>query len=108
MKPGLAQKISTVNQIAHHHEAGNDRGDEPSKAERSHECVRGSFHEEESVRTGDEDEGLRDDSDLQVDDHVELVVVVIDRRATGALEVDAELVLEEGSLDDDDDEDDTV
>ena len=54
------------------------------------------------MRTRDEDEGLRDDGDLEVDDHVELAVVVVDRVA--ALEGNTELVLEERSLDDDNDE----
>lgn len=87
-------------------EARDDRGDELREAEGAHERVRGTFHEEEAVRARDEDEGLRDDGDLEVDDHVQLVVVVRDGRATGVLEVDAELVLEERRLDDDDDEDD--
>lgn len=47
------------------------------------------------MRTSDEDEGLRDDGDLEVDDGVQLVVVVIVR--SGRLSVgesDTELAIE--------------
>lgn len=79
----------------------DDRRDELSDAEGDEERSAGPLHEEEAVRTSDEDEGLRDDGDLEVDDHMELRVVG-DDRARG--EGKAELVLEEGRLDDDVDE----
>ena len=58
------------------------------------------------MRTGDEDQSLRDDGDLEVDDHVELAVVVVNGATGVARERDTELVLEERSLDDDNDEND--
>jgi hypothetical protein len=81
-------------------ESGNDRGDKLGQTERKHQSDGWSLGEAESVGSGDEDEGLRDDSDLEVDDHVDLRVV-------GTLvSGDAELVLEEGGIVDDDEEDD--
>ena len=69
---------------------------------RSHEGERRALHEEEAVRTRDEDEGLRDDGDLEVDDGVELGVVVAGRRGVEAAgEGDTELVVEPSRLDDD-------
>ena len=53
------------------------------------------------MRTGDEDESLRDDGNLEVDDRVQLRVVRVD--GEGRREADTELVLEEGGLLDDDD-----
>ena len=77
---------------------GNDGRDELRDAEGTHESERRALHEEPAVRTRDEDEGLRDDGDLEVDDHVELAVVVVD--GVAALEGNTELVLEERGLDD--------
>ena len=85
-------------------EASNDRRDELRNAEGTHERVRGTLHEEEAVRTGDEDKSLRDNGNLEVDDHVELRVVVVDA-AGGRVELDTELVLEERRLDDRDNKD---
>ena len=48
------------------------------------------------MRTGDEDERLRDDGDLEVDDRVQLPVVGVDGEGRG--ERDAKLVLEERGL----------
>ena len=57
------------------------------------------------MRARDEDEGLRDDGDLKVDDGVELGVVVAGRRGREAAgEGDTELVVEPSRLDDDRDE----
>ena len=56
------------------------------------------------MRTGDEDESLGDDGDLEVGDHVELRIIRLDG---AGLEADAELVLEERGLLDDDDKSDT-
>lgn len=84
---------------------GDDGGDELSDTEGTEQRERRALHEEETVRTGDEDQGLRDDGDLEVDDHVQLRVVVVDR-AGRVLEADTELVLEERSLDDDNNKDD--
>ena len=50
------------------------------------------------MRTSDEDESLRDDSDLEVDNHVQLTIVVGDGEV--GLESNAECVLEERGLDD--------
>ena len=85
---------------------GNDRRDELRDAEGTHERIRGALHEEPAVRTSDEDEGLRNDGDLEVDNHVKLAIVGIDRE--GRLEGNTKLVLEEGGLLDDADESDTV
>ena len=82
----------------------DDRGDELSETERSHESDRRTLHKEESVRTGDEDQGLRDDSNLEVDDRVEAAVVVVRRLASAVLEDNTELVVEERRLDADSDE----
>ena len=79
---------------------GNDRRHKLGNAEGTHECERRALHEEEAVRTGDEDERLRDDGDLEVDDRVQLPVVRVDGEGRG--ERDAELVLEERGLLDDD------
>ena len=73
---------------------GNDRGDELGNAESTHQGERGTFHEEESVRTRDEDQSLRDDSDLKVHNHVKLRIVDGDL-ASGRLEADTKLPLEE-------------
>lgn len=86
---------------------GDDRGDELSDGEGAEEGSRGTLHEEESVRTSNEDEGLGDDGNLEVDDHVDLVVVDVGAVSNLAVaETNAELVVEEGGLADDDDESD--
>ena len=54
-------------------------------------------------RTRDEDEDLQDNGNLEVDDHVQLVVVVVDGTSPTAVQGHTELVLEEHSLDDDND-----
>lgn len=87
---------------------GDDGGDELSDTEGAEQSSRGTLHEEPAVRTSDEDKSLGDDSNLEVDDHVDLVVVGILAASILAVgEGNAELVLEEGSLDDDDHEDNT-
>jgi len=86
--------------------SSNDRGDELRNAESTQESRRGALHEEESVRTSDEDEGLRDDGNLEVDNRVELIIVRVLLGTVFAVETHAKLVLEEVSLQDDDDEDD--
>ncbi len=83
-------------------EGGNNGGDELSQAEREHQSYGWSLSEAESVGSGDEDEGLGDDSDLEIDDHVDLWVV------DTLVSSDVELALEEGSVVDDDEEDDAV
>lgn len=74
---------------------GDDRGDGLGNAESTEQGIRGSLHEEESVRASDEDQGLRDDSNLEVHNHMKLPVVRLHRRG---LEGNVELVLEESSL----------
>ena len=59
------------------------------------------------MRTGNEDESLRDDSDLEVDDGVELRVVVVGRLARTTGEGRTERIGEPGSADDDRDEGDS-
>lgn len=88
---------------------GSDDGrDELGNAECTEKSCGRTLHEEESVRTGDEDQSLRDDSDLQVDNHVQLSVVGIWASSWSIVESNTELVLEERCLHDDDDEDDTI
>lgn len=53
------------------------------------------------MRTGDENERLGDDGNLEVDNHVELGIVVFDGQAGCGVQVDAEGVLEEVGVDDD-------
>ena len=74
---------------------GNDGRDKLRDAEGTHESERRALHEEPAVRTRDEDEGLRDDGDLEVDDRVQLGVVVVARGGDGASrEGDTELAVE--------------
>ena len=80
--------------------SSNDGGDELCNTESTHQGVGRSLHEEEAMRTRDEDERLRDDGNLEVDDRVQLGVVRVD--GEGRREADTELVLEEGRLLDDD------
>jgi len=56
-------------------ETGNDGGDELGETERTHEGIRRSLSPGRTVRTGDKDKSLRDDGDLEVDDHVSSWVV---------------------------------
>ena len=84
---------------------GDDRGNKLGNTEGQEQGDRGALHEEESVRAGDEDEGLRNDRDLEVDNHVERTIVG-DWDTRPVLEVDAEFVLEEIGLQDDNDKDD--
>lgn len=58
----------------------NDGGNELSHTESAHKSERRAFHEEESVRPSDEDERLRDDGNLKVNDHVKLLVIGVQRR----------------------------
>ena len=81
----------------------DDRRDELGNAERTHEGERRTLHEEEAVRTRDEDESLRDDGNLEVDDRVKLGVVVVDSLVSATGEGDTELVVEPGGPDDDGD-----
>jgi len=49
---------------------GDDRRDKLRQAERAHQRKRGTLHEEKSMRASDENERLRDDCNLEVDDGV--------------------------------------
>ena len=80
---------------------GDDGRDELGNAEGNDEGGGRSLHEEESVRTRDEDQRLGDDSDLEVDNHVELWVVVVRGHGSTTGERDTELVEEERRTDDD-------
>ena len=86
----------------------DDRRDELRDAEGTHEGERRALHEEEAVRTRDEDEGLRDDGDLEVHDSVELRVVVVERLGRAVAERDAELAVEPVRADRNRDEGDPV
>jgi len=55
--------------------SGNDGRDELSDTEGDHEGGGRALSPRGAVRTGDEDEGLGDDGDLEVDDHVSSPVV---------------------------------
>jgi len=72
---------------------GDNRRDELSKQEGTHESIRRSLSPRWTVGSGDEDEGLGDDGNLEVDDHV--TSVVVDVLADG---VDTESVLEEAGV----------
>jgi hypothetical protein len=50
------------------------------------------------VRTGDKNKCLRDDGNLEVDDHVQLVIVVEDGMARLVGEMDSKSVLEKSSV----------
>ena len=79
----------------------DDRRNGLRNAERTHESERRTLHEEEAVRTRDEDESLRDDGNLEVDDGVELRVVVVGRLARTTSEGRTERIGEPGRADDD-------
>jgi hypothetical protein len=74
-------------------ESGNDGRDQLSETEGNHECVRRSLGPRRSVRSSNEDESLRDDGNLEVDDHVCSGIVGI--LSDG---IDTESVLKEGSV----------
>ena len=79
---------------------GDDGGDDLGDDEGT-EGSGGTLHEEEAMRT--------DDGNLEIDDHVELVVVdVLAAVCLSVRERDTELVLKKGSLDDDNDKGDAV
>ena len=82
----------------------DDRRNKLRNAERTHESERRTLHEEEAVRTRDEDESLRDDGNLEVDDGVELRVVVVGRLARTTGEGRTECIGKPGRADDDRDE----
>lgn len=82
----------------------NDRRDKLSDTEGTEESERRTLHEEESVRTGDEDQSLGDDGDLEVDNHVQLLIVVVDGLTRCVSESNTELVLEESGVEDDSNE----
>lgn len=71
--------------------SGNNRGDQLSDTESTHKRIRRSLGPRRSVRSSDEDKRLRDDGDLEVDNHVSSVVVDVGS-CNG---VDTESVLEE-------------
>lgn len=72
-------------------ESSNDRRDQLSKTEGTHEREGWSLSPRRTVRSSDEDKRLRDDGDLKVDDHVSSSVVDIN----SGVGLDTELVLEE-------------
>jgi len=82
---------------------GDDGRDKLGNAEGDKQSDGGTLHEE-SMRTCDEDEGLGDDCNLEVDDHVEHAIVG-EWDTWSVLEVDAEFILEESGLQDDNDKD---
>jgi hypothetical protein len=81
---------------------GDERRNQLSNTEGAQQGEGRPLHEEKSMRTRDEDERLRDDCDLEINDHVQLRVGCDLHGA--ASEADAEFILEEGRLYDDDDE----
>lgn len=90
-------------------EGGDDRWDKLSESEGEQESERGTLHEEEAMRTSDENERLGDDSYLQVDNHMELrIIVVVDGRGSTVRESDAKLVVEPGGTDDNSDKGNTA
>jgi hypothetical protein len=74
-------------------EGGNDGRDQLSETEGNHQGVRRSLGPRRSVRSGNEDKSLRDDGNLEVDNHVCSGVVVV--LSSG---LDTESVLEEGGV----------
>jgi hypothetical protein len=74
---------------------GDDGRNELGNAEGEEQGSRGTLHEEETVRPSHENESLRDDGNLEVDDHVEHTIVG-SWDAWRVFEVDAKLILEEG------------
>lgn len=82
-------------------ETGNDGGNQLSETEGKHQSDGWSLSPGWTVGTGDEDQSLGDDSDLEVDDHVETVIVNV--LVCG----DAKLALEEVGVVDNNEEDDS-
>ena len=89
---------------------GDDDGrDDLGDDEGTEEGSGRTLHEEEAMRTGEEDQCLQDNGNLEVDDHGKLVVVdVLAAACLSVRERDTELVLKKGSLDDDNDKGDAV
>ena len=85
--------------------SGDDRGNKLGDTEGKEQGDGGALHEEESVRTGDENESLGNDRNLKVDNHVEHAIVG-KWDTWPVLELDTKLALEEIGLQDDNDEDD--
>ena len=85
--------------------ARNDRRDELRDTERYDQSRRRTFHEEETMRTSDEDQSLRDDGNLEVYNHVQFGVVGGD--GENSVQLDMESILEEGSLHDNDNQSNT-
>ena len=80
----------------------NNRRHELGDTKSKQESDRRTFHEEESMSSGDEYQSLRDNSNLQIGDHMQLWVILVDRRL--AVQAHAEFALEKCSLNDDDDQ----
>ena len=77
------------------------------QTESTHQCKRRTLHEEKSVGTGDENEGLRDDCNLEVNYGMQLLVIVVDMATIGdTVEMGVELILEEVRLEDHDNKND--
>jgi len=84
---------------------GDDEEDKLGSVEHDNQGDRGTLHEEGSMRVSDEDQGLGNDRNLEVGDHVKHAIIgEWDTRPV--FEVDAECILEEHSLQDENDEDD--
>ena len=62
-------------------------------AERDDKSGRRTFHEEETMRTSDEDQSLGDNGDLKIYNHVQLGVIVCNREIS--VQADTEFSLEE-------------
>jgi hypothetical protein len=88
--------------------ASNNGGDQLSKAECKEQCRRRTFHKEEAVGPSDENQRLRDDGDLQVNDHVQLRIVVVLLTIPAIGQMHLELPLEEGRLENDNDKHNTI
>ena len=87
--------------------ASNDRGHKLRQTERTHQCVRWTLHKEESMRASYEDQRLRNYGNLKIDDHVQLLVVMVNL-TRGGIQMDVELALEEIRLEDYDNENDPM
>ena len=89
-------------------ESSNDGRHKLSETECNHEGNRRSLDPRRSVRSGDKDQSLGDDGDLEVNDRVHLWVVGKGSaqfvHARGTIDGHTKLVLEERRLDDNDDE----
>jgi len=58
-------------------ESSNQRRDELGDNEGTKQSCRGALHEEPSVGSGDKDQGLGNDGNLKVDDHVQTGVILV-------------------------------